>query len=205
MRVALALRGLALGLPAVLVPLVWPLRWLHAGAADFAVRAPEVPLVGRAALPLEWFPLLEPLPACAPFCLPLTPFEAFALQRTPDPAREPVAVRVPAGRAAEGRTSALVRRAGRLPGLLPVDDCAGLRSREWVAGRLKWGRAAADFAVEAGLRAAGVRGRWASDEMCESFETGEACETGDMGGADAASLGSSSSCASSSRSRECRK
>jgi hypothetical protein len=79
-------------------PLAWPVRWPHAGAEAFAVRAPDAPLAGR-----------------LPFPLPLV-------------GRVPLAVCVPAGRDSE-----LERRAGRLLN----DDCAGLRSREWVAGRLK--------------------------------------------------------------------
>jgi hypothetical protein len=82
LRAALALRALVLGFaPALLEPLPllpWPMFLLHDGAEDLPVRAPLAPLLGRAALPLEWFPfesfpfkwfpfdlvpLLEPLPA----------------------------------------------------------------------------------------------------------------------------------------------
>ena len=57
------------------------------------------------------------------------------------------------GRAPDDRASAVVRRTAR-----PVEAvCAGLRSREDAAGRLKWGRAAAGFPAPAGLRWAGVR------------------------------------------------
>jgi len=52
-RLALALRAFAPGLAAALAPLLWPLRPLQAAAEGFAVRAPDPPLVGRAALPLE--------------------------------------------------------------------------------------------------------------------------------------------------------
>jgi hypothetical protein len=73
LREGLLLRALAPGLPAVFAPLLWcPLRWPHAGAGDFAVRAPEAPLVGRTAFPLDLIPLdlipldftpwLEPFP-----------------------------------------------------------------------------------------------------------------------------------------------
>jgi hypothetical protein len=151
-----------------------------------AVRATGFPFEGRATLPfrvpLDRTPLLEPLPACfeigplapfAPFCFGFTPFAAFGFQRVVAEDREPAAGRAldglvdagleDAGRADvgradvgladAGRTSAPVRRAGRLA----ADDCAGFRSREWVAGRLKWGRDAMAFPFEAGLRAAAGR------------------------------------------------
>ena len=161
-------------------------------------------MAGRAALPLDRARLVEPLPACAPLRLALIwALEgAFELQRAPLAGREPFAVCAPEGRAVVGRASELARRAGRVLGRLPVDDCAGLRSREWVAGRLKWGRAAADLMLEAGLRAAGGRDWWASAELREAIEIGE---IGEIGEADAASFGTSSSCASSSWSRERRK
>ena len=75
---------------------------------------------------------------------------------TREAGRAPLAVREPTG-----RDSAPALRAGRLP----EDDCAGLRSREWVAGRLKWGRDATGFPLETGLRAAAVRGGWASEAL----------------------------------------
>jgi hypothetical protein len=63
-------------------------------------------------------------------------------------------VRVPEGRADELRVSELERRAGRLLD----EDCAGLRSRECAAGRLKCGRAAVDLPVGAGLCVAAILG-----------------------------------------------
>jgi hypothetical protein len=77
-RVATAVRGLALVLPAVFDPfawdpLVWPLRGLHAEAEDLAFRAGEAPFAGRAVPPAErrpfglapfdFAPLLDPLAA----------------------------------------------------------------------------------------------------------------------------------------------
>jgi hypothetical protein len=60
LRLPRVVRASELGLPAVLLP--WPLRWTHAGAEDFSVRAPETPWAGRAALPADRAPLPEPLP-----------------------------------------------------------------------------------------------------------------------------------------------
>ncbi len=60
----LVLRALVLlVLPAGLAPLLWLLRWLHAGAADFALLPAEAPLVGRLPLPLGRVPVAgrEPL------------------------------------------------------------------------------------------------------------------------------------------------
>jgi hypothetical protein len=61
------------------------------------------------------------------------------LARTPLPFAEEVGLqRAPeAGRGVAGRVSELERRAGRALGRLPFGDCAGLRSLELVAGRLK--------------------------------------------------------------------
>src|ERR1039458_4953181 len=63
-RLALVLRALAPGLAVLLAPFVCPLplRRPHAGAADFVARPAVAPFAGRLALPLEWIPLLEPLP-----------------------------------------------------------------------------------------------------------------------------------------------
>lgn len=129
-----------------LAPVVWPLRRPHAGAEDFAARAPEEPLDGRGAPPFGRKAVLEPVAECAPFRLVLEP--AFEPQRLLAGAG-----RVPATgrRAPEVRDSGLGRRAG----WLPLDGCVGFRSREWVVGRLKWGRATAAFESEAGLRNSG--------------------------------------------------
>jgi len=140
-REVLALRADAPGFPLGLLPFEWPLRLPHAGVPALAVLplavlaplAGAVPArLGRAlpALPLDRDPLAAP---CAlPFPFPLLLLAPFALHRVP----------------AAGRASALARRAGRL-----LDElCAGLRSREWLAGRLKCGRAAAGFPLAAGLR-----------------------------------------------------
>ena len=89
----------------------------------------------------------------------------------------------------------LVRRPGRLLVELAAAN-AGLRSRECVTGRLKWGRAAVDFPLEAGLRAAELRVGWGSAELRSSIGAGEAGE---------ADFGGSNSGASSSWSRERRK
>jgi len=176
-----ALLGLPAALTAGLEPLVWPLRWLHAAVAGFAGRAPGAPLAGREAgreeVPLVRAPLLAPF-VCAPLCLPLpVPVAAFGLQRAP------LAF---AGRAAE---SELVRRAERALGRLFAEDCAGFRSRECTAERLKWGRVAAGLVSEADLRAAGVRGAWGSGDLRAS---GTDIETG------AADFGASYCCKSSS-------
>jgi hypothetical protein len=119
--------------------LEWPLRLPQEVAEDLAERGAEAPLDGRAAdlpLPLEWFPpewlMLEWL------LLEWFPLEWLPLD----------------GRAAVERESALGRRAG----WLLEADCAGLRSREWAAGRLKWGLAAVDLALAAGLCTAAGRG-----------------------------------------------
>ena len=123
----------------------------QAGAEDLVECVP-FPLDGRAAtrpFPFEPFPLLEAVPACVPLRLPFVPAGALGLQREAEAGRAPLAVREPMG-----RDSAPVRRTGRLLEF----DCAGLRSRGLAAGRLKWGRAAADFPLAAGLRAATVRG-----------------------------------------------
>ena len=114
-------REVALLLAVVLVPLVWPLRRPHDGAVDFAVRVLEEPLEGREVLPFGRKPFFEPVAECAP--LRLAPAGVFEPQRAPVAAgRAPVAGR----RVPEVRDSVPVRRAGRLP----LDDCAGLRSRE---------------------------------------------------------------------------
>ena len=92
----------------------------------------------------------------APFVLlaPLAVLAPFALQRAPVPGRE--AFREPFAGRAELRLedSALGRRAVRLA----EDACAGLRSRECAAGRLKCGRVGDDFCVATGLCGAGMRG-----------------------------------------------
>ena len=171
------------------------MRWLHADAGDLEFRAGVAPFAGRAALPaerrpvgrvpfdlvpLDWAPLLDPL-AWIPLGFPLVLFVPFAVQRAPEPGRAPVVARAPVGRVAEGRASAVARRGGRLPGRLLEDDCAGLRSRVWVAGRLKWGRAEAGFAGDAGIWAAGVRGKCASGDMRVSLEISETGGTGEAG------------------------
>ena len=97
-------RGGAPGLPAVLAPLEWTLRWpplrgVHAGAADLAERVPEAE--GRAAglpFPLEPFPRAEPAPGRAPLCLPLAPAAAFWLQRAAEAGPVPLAGRDSAAR-----------------------------------------------------------------------------------------------------------
>ena len=91
-------------------------------------------------LPFELpFVLLAPLELQRVFVLGLEPLRALV--------REPFAGR------AELRLedSELGRRAVRLA----EEPCAGLRSRECGAGRLKCGRAAADFCATTGLCAAG--------------------------------------------------
>jgi len=101
--------------------------------------------------------------------------EAFELHRAPEAGREPVAVR----RAPELRVSGFARRAGRLlMGFAAAN--AGLRSRECVVrrGGLKWGRAAAGFPLETGLRAAGVLGVWISADAPGLIKVGEAGEAG---------------------------
>jgi hypothetical protein len=167
--------GLAAGLLADLEPLVWPFRLPHAGVDDFVVRAPETPFAGREVAPLMREPLLVPLVcfpfACAPFSLPLAVAGGFGLQRVPLAGLEPF---LAAGRAAE---SVPARRTGRVAARLPVEDCAGLRSRECTAGRLKWGRAAGDLVSEADLRAAGVRGAWVSGDLRGSNGAGADVET----------------------------
>src|ERR1039458_6195761 len=148
----LAPREVVADFPAGLEPLELTLRCPQAGAGELAERVPEAPLAGRAAgrpFPLEGLPLFEAVPAWASLRLPWAPAPALVLQRAVEADRAPLAGRTPAGRESEA-----TRRAGRLP----EDDCAGLRSREGVAGRLKWGREAADFPLAAGLRVAAARG-----------------------------------------------
>ncbi len=142
-------REVALVLAVALALVEWPLRRPHAGAEDFVVRVADEPLDERVALPLGRKPFFEPVPLCAPFRLVLE--AVFEPHRAPVAAiREPVAGR----RAPEVWDSEVARRTGRLPlGFAAAN--AGLRLREWVVGRLKWGLAAADFELEAGLRAAG--------------------------------------------------
>jgi len=70
LRGALALRVFWPGLPAVLAPPVWPLRWLQAGDEDFAVRELEAPLAGRLPLPLGRAPLPEAVLVWAAVRLP---------------------------------------------------------------------------------------------------------------------------------------
>jgi hypothetical protein len=159
-------------------------------------------LLGALPLPRERLPVRKAAlglpPVLAPLLWPLrwphAGAEVFAVRVPEAPwiGREPLAACAPADRAFDGRASELVRRAGRLP----VDDCAGFRSLEWAAGRLKWGRAAAFFPLAAGLRAAEVRGAWGSSDLYDSTEAGETSEIG---------IGASSSDASSSWSQECRK
>ena len=159
------------------------------------VRPLDVPLVGRTPLPFDRAPFgrapLEcdplPLPACVPFVLALA--AAFGFQRVAEAGLEPFAARAPDVLAAEVRASELARRTGRFP-------AAGLRSREWVAGRLKCGRAVAGFPFETGLRAGTVRAAWTSAGFCGSTGVGAAEKTG---------FGASTSANSSSRSCERRK
>jgi len=105
-----------------------PIALTQAAAVGFAEREFEAPLDGRAALPLERVPLrrasieLRRGAGRSVRCPPRTVGRA-----------KPVAEREPAGRADAVRESALERRTGRLL----ADDCAGFRSREWVAERLK--------------------------------------------------------------------
>ena len=83
----------------------------------------------------------------------------FAVQRAPVTGREPLDVRVPEGRADELRVSEPGRRALRLlDERLLEEDCAGLRSLECAAGRLKCGLAVEDLLAAAGLCAAGILG-----------------------------------------------
>jgi len=172
------------------------LRWLQAGAADLAVRAPDAPFAGRAELPFDRDPLAVPFPVCDPLApLSLDFAEApFALQRVPAAGRAPLA-----GRAEAERVSAAGRRTVRLL----ADDCAGLRSRECVDGRLKWGRAAAGFPLEAGLRAAAGR----AGVLRSAWVSAAAMMTGSTstGGAVMAGTGASTYSVSSSRSYERRK
>jgi len=190
-RARLPLRALVL--PAGFAPLLWPLRWFHA-AEDLAVRAPEAPLAGRAELPFERDPLLEPVPVRKPL-VPLSFAFAeapFALQRVPAAGRAPLA-----GRAEAERVSAAGRRTERLL----ADDWAGLRSRECVDGRLKWGRAATGFPLEAALRGGEVR----AGEVRGACASAEITGLTSIGGAVKAGSGASTSSVSSSRSYERRK
>jgi hypothetical protein len=120
------------------------------------------------ALPLLLAPLEWPLP------LRWLHEEEWA-EAAPDGllAGRTAALPLPAGRLPEaereaaGRDSAPARLAGRLP----EADCAGLRSRECVAGRLKWGRAA-DFPLANGLLAVGSVGSSGAVAAGSAFESG---------------------------------
>jgi hypothetical protein len=175
----LLLRTGPLGLPVVFAPL----PRLHVEAEGFAVRAPGALLEGRLPFPLGRATLLEPVLVCVPLRLPLAPGAALALQRAP----------------LAGRESELGRRAGRLP----VADVAGLRSREWAAGRLKCGRAAAGFpaGAAAGLRTAAGRGAIDSTGLGAAGAAGIAATIG----ASAAACNTTGSATTSSSSRECMK
>ncbi len=106
------------------------------------------------------------------------PAGAFGVQREPLAGRAPLVAWEPEDRAAAERPSELARRAGRAPDRLPDDDCAGLRSREGVAGRLKCGRAEALLPLAAGLRAGVVRGAWGSADLSCSTNFWEEAEAG---------------------------
>ena len=141
--------------------LVWPLRWLTAAVAGFALRVPLArwPFVGRAG---EWVDLPFPFALLPLVGLALVLLAPFALQRVlvlglvvglallRAPVLEPLAGR------AEVRLddSELGRRAVRLA----EAPCAGLRSRECAAGRLKCGRADAVFCGATALCEAAGRG-----------------------------------------------
>jgi len=138
---------------------------------------------GLLSLPFVLAPLLEPVAECDlfPFVL-AAPFElhrGLLPGRVPLPGRAALAGRGPlAGRVAPADRippglappslatpglavgvleSLLARRAG----LFAAEDCPGFRFRGGVAGRLKCGRAPADFPLAAGCRTAGIRGVWA--------------------------------------------
>jgi hypothetical protein len=113
-----------------------PLRWLIADVEGLPLRTPFETLDVRLwpfPFPLLRDPFAELEAACAPVRLPLVGLAPLAFQRAPEAGREPLAERAAAGRAEEFLVSGPERRAVRLPEEL----CAGLRSREWAAGRLK--------------------------------------------------------------------
>jgi len=182
------LRPFAVVLLAGLVPLLWPFRLHDDGLVPRAVALltglPVLPFTGLLLLPFTgplWLPfvrapLLEPVAECVlfPFVLPalfelhrgLLPGRAALAGREPLAGRAGPADRVPPGLAPPSlatpglavgvRASLLARRAG----LFADEDCPGFRFRDGVAGRLKCGRAPADFPLAADCRTAGVRGVW---------------------------------------------
>jgi hypothetical protein len=155
----LPLREVALDLPAAGALLEWPLalRPLQDGAADLLVRDSGLPLLFA---PFPLFPLAE-----EPARFPFDSAAALGLQRAGEAERPPLVARALAGRESEA-----LRRAGRLA----EEDCAGLRSRECGAGRLKCGRAALDFWLGAGLRTVGILGACTSTIGCGTICSGMA-------------------------------
>jgi uncharacterized protein YbjT (DUF2867 family) len=119
----------------------------------------DAPLAGREAglLLLEWLPPAE----AAPLRLLPAPGAAFRPLWADDVGRALEDVREPDGRDER---------------LLEV-DCDDLWSRAVEAGRLKWGRAAAELLVVAAGRTAAARGAWLSVVCCEAAAAGSACET----------------------------
>ena len=174
---------------------VKPNRLLFPALAPAVKAGLRLPRMGRASelsLPLLLAAFERPLRSLQAGAGAFPARAVLPEERVPLP--EPLPECVPAERVADGRASELMRRAGRPP----VDDCAGFRSLEWVVRRqgLKWGRAAALFPPDEGLRAAELRGARASPELAalsESMIAGSACELG---------FGASTSVASSSRSQE---
>jgi len=125
-------------LPAGLAPFRWPLpfpfpfRGASAEADGFPFRTPAEAFGAwfRALpFPLLRVPFVEPETAR----LPLVGLAPFVPQRELVAGRVPLAERPTAGREDELLVSEPGRRAVRLP----VEPVAGLRSREWAAGRLK--------------------------------------------------------------------
>lgn len=155
----------------------WPLRGVR-GEGLLLLLWP-LPLLGAElslAWPLERAPLVV---LCAPLRAPLVLLAPFEDQRgVAEVPREPLDGRAPAGRAEElrlsGRALRVVRAAEERPAAVRDEPADCLRSREWAAGRVKRGRAAAGFPAAAGLRAAGIRGRvpqqplWAPGQQARS-------------------------------------
>lgn len=132
------------------------------------------------AWPLERAPLVE---LCAPLRAPLLLLAPFEDQRgVAEVLREPLDGRAPAGRAEElrlsGRALRVVREAVERPVGVRDEPADCLRSREWAAGRVKRGRAAAVLPAAAGLRAAGIRGVWTSAVLTGAGATGAGGKNG---------------------------
>ena len=128
--------GLPAGLTPLRCPLPFPLRGLVAVAESLPFRTPIETLdvwLRPLPFPLPRVPLVELETVCEPARLPLLGLAPFPFQRAPEPGANHWLSALPRAGQKQLRDSGPERRVVRLL----EEPCAGLRSREWAAGRLK--------------------------------------------------------------------